>query len=75
MIVDDSVVAAIPHLAYLRRLDNEFMRDHPGENFIPGEMQTLDFTAMKYRAASASLFFLPCAIFILFAIIPRVRFT
>jgi len=38
-VVVDSV-AAILHLTYLHRIDNEFMRDHPGENFIPGEMQT-----------------------------------
>lgn len=38
-VVVDSI-AAILRLAYLQRLDNEFMRDHLDENFIPGEMQT-----------------------------------
>jgi len=38
-VVVDSI-AAILRLAYLHRLDNEFMRDHLDENFIPGEMQT-----------------------------------
>lgn len=31
----DSASSIIP-----ARLDNEFMRDHPSENFIPSEMQT-----------------------------------
>lgn len=69
MVVDS--VAGLLRLAYLHRLDNEFMRDHPGENFIPGRNANIDFMAMKYRAAECDAILLTRAIFILFAIIPR----
>lgn len=35
VVLVDSASSIIP-----ARLDNEFMRDHPSENFIPSEMQT-----------------------------------
>jgi hypothetical protein len=62
----DSASSIIP-----ARLDNEFMRDHPSENFMPSEMQTQNSRRWNPPRRERDAILLVRTIFILSAIIPR----